>query len=124
MSLTQGLAWLAQGLGVLFLCIAALGVVRLADPFQRMHAATKAGTLGASLVLLGSMLIDGSRDGIVTGAGTILLLLLTLPVATQLLGRAAYMSGATLRGLHGEDPLSGILSRQEAPLEERSSREE
>ena len=46
-------------------------------------------------------------------------LLLTLPVAAQLLGRAAYMSGATLRGLKGEDPLAEVVERQKAPLEER-----
>jgi multicomponent Na+:H+ antiporter subunit G len=36
-----------------------------------------------------------------------------------LLGRAAYMSGATLLGLRGRDPLAGVLDRRSAPLEER-----
>ena len=35
--------------GVAFLVIAAVGVFRLGDPFLRMHASTKAGTLGAGL---------------------------------------------------------------------------
>ena len=39
--------------GVAFIIVAAVGVARLPDVFQRMHAATKAGGIGASLVLLG-----------------------------------------------------------------------
>ncbi|PZP44599.1 MAG: sodium:proton antiporter [Azospirillum brasilense] len=105
-------------LGTAFLCIAAIGVVRLPDAFQRMHAGTKAGTLGTMLVLVGALLA-GDIVKLPTGVLTILFLLLTLPVAAQLLGRAAYMSGATLRGLKGEDPLAEVLERQKAPLEER-----
>ena len=101
-------------LGTAFLCIAAIGVVRLPDAFQRMHA----GTLGTMLVLVGALLA-GDAVKLPTGVLTILFLLLTLPVAAQLLGRAAYMSGATLRGLKGEDPLAEVVERQKAPLEER-----
>ncbi|UFN47920.1 monovalent cation/H(+) antiporter subunit G [Roseomonas sp. OT10] len=110
--------------GVAFLAIAALGVVRLPDAFQRMHAATKAGTLGSTLLLLGVMLAEGSGGTAVSGGLTILLMLVTLPVSAQLLGRAAYMSGATLVGLGESDPLAGILSRRKAPLEDRIRREE
>ena len=38
--------------GVVFLFAAALGVLRFKDVLQRMHAATKAGTIGAGLVIL------------------------------------------------------------------------
>lgn len=107
------------GLGTLFLVIAALGVVRLPDPLQRMHAGTKAGTLGATLVLLGTIGAEGDASRPWTAVLTIIFLLVTLPVAAQLLGRAAYMSGATLRGLRGPDPLEGIIDREAAPLEER-----
>ena len=104
--------------GVAFLAIAALGVVRLPDAFQRMHAATKAGTLGSTLLVLGVMLAEGG-GAVWSGALTILLMLVSLPVSAQLLGRAAYMSGATLVGVEGNDPLAGILSRRKAPLEDR-----
>ena len=105
-------------LGVAFIAVAALGVARLPDVFQRMHAATKAGGIGVSLVLLG-VLVAGGVAGPITGALTILFMLLTLSVASQLLARAAYMSGATVRGLDGTDPLAGVLDRRGAPLEER-----
>lgn len=104
--------------GAALLLIAAIGLVRLTDPFQRMHAATKAGTLGVTLMLVGAILIeDVARTS--TGLFTILFLLLTLPVGAQLLGRAAYMSGATLEQMDDEDPLAGVLDREQAPLSER-----
>jgi multicomponent Na+:H+ antiporter subunit G len=111
-------ATLLLALGVAFIAVAALGVARLPDVFQRMHAATKAGGIGVSLVLLG-VLVAGSVVRPVTGVLTILFMLLTLSVASQLLARAAYMSGATVRGLDGGDALGGVLPRHDAPLEER-----
>ena len=112
------LAALLLALGVAFIAVAAIGVARLPDVFQRMHAATKAGGIGVSLVLLG-VLVAGGVAGPITGVLTILFMLLTLSVASQLLARAAYMSGATVRGLAGTDPLAGVLDRRGAPLEER-----
>jgi len=90
-------------LGVGFLLIAAIGLVRLPDALQRMHSATKAGTLGTALVILGAMLLgEVARPS--TGLLTILFLLVTLPFGAQLLGRAAYLSGTPLTGI-GDDPL-------------------
>ncbi|WP_187971022.1 monovalent cation/H(+) antiporter subunit G [Aquibium microcysteis] len=105
-------------LGVGFLCIAGIGVMRLSDPFQRMHAATKAGTLGAGLVILGSVISHGATDATVMGLLTIVFLLLTVPVAGHLLGRASYMSGARL-SLRGDDALAGVLERSDRSLDER-----
>lgn len=100
--------------GVAFIAIAGLGVARLPDVFQRMHAATKAGGLGSSLVVLGALVAGGAARPL-TGVLTILFMLLTLSVASQLLARAAYMSGAALHGIDRGDPLSGVLSREGGP---------
>ena len=96
--------------GVAFIGIASLGVARLPDVFQRMHAATKAGGIGTSLVVLG-VLIAGGVARPMTGVLTILFMLLTLSVASQLLARAAYLSGAPIEGLDRGDPLAGHLDR-------------
>jgi hypothetical protein len=56
----------------------------------------------------------------ISGVLTIVFMLLTLSVSSQLLARAAYMSGAAVRGLESEDALAGVLDRQSAPLEERT----
>ena len=96
--------------GVTFIVIASIGVARLPDVFQRMHAATKAGGIGTSLVVLG-VLVAGGVARPVTGVLTIVFMLLTLSVASQLLARAAYLSGAPIEGLDRSDPLAGVLDR-------------
>ena len=108
------IAALLLALGVAFITIAALGVARLPDVFQRMHAATKAGGIGASLVVLG-VLVAGGVARPLTGVLTIVFMLLTLSVASQLLARAAYMSGAPVQGLDRGDPLEGVLDRAGGP---------
>ena len=114
----EAIGWTAMSLGLAFVIVAAIGVVRLPDAFQRMHASTKAGTLGATLIIIGAVLVEPDI-GIGTAALTIVFMLATLSVAAQLLGRAAYMSGATLTGLVRDDPLASELRREESPLEER-----
>ena len=115
-------ATLLLAAGVTFITIAGIGVARLPDVFQRMHAATKAGGIGTSLVVLG-VLAAGGVVRPLTAVLTILFMLLTLSVASQLLARAAYLSGATLRGLEGHDPLADILDRQAGPAEEGAGQE-
>jgi monovalent cation/proton antiporter MnhG/PhaG subunit len=118
--MTALLALLAKIVGTLFLVVATLGVLRFPDPFQRMHAATKAGTLGAGLVLLGAAIAKGSFDATLVALLTIVFLIATMPVAGHLLGRAAYISGAPLRSR--SDALAGVLPRMTAPLEARLDR--
>jgi multicomponent Na+:H+ antiporter subunit G len=112
-----GVAVLLMAVGVAFIAVASVGVARLPDVFQRMHAATKAGGIGTSLVVLG-VLAAGGVARPMTGALTILFMLLTLSVASQLLARAAYMSGATLQGLDRDDPLAGVLDRAGGPSDD------
>ncbi|HEX6630422.1 MAG TPA: monovalent cation/H(+) antiporter subunit G [Gemmatimonadaceae bacterium] len=104
--------------GVTFILIASLGVARLPDVFQRMHAATKAGGIGGSLVLSG-VLVAGGVARPLTAVLTILFMLLTLSVASQLLARAAYVSGAPIEGLERGDPLAGVLERSDVDAEAR-----
>jgi multicomponent Na+:H+ antiporter subunit G len=110
------LAVVLMTVGVVFISIAGIGVARLPDVFQRMHAATKAGGIGTSLIVLG-VLVAGDVVRPATAVLTILLMLLTLSVASQLLARAAYLSGATLHGLDSEDALAGVLERPELSVE-------
>lgn len=115
---TIGIGLLAVGVG--FMLIASLGVARLPDVLQRMHAATKAGGVGASLVMIGAMI---ARNVVHPAVGilTIAFLLLTLSVASQLLARAAYMSGAPIDGLERGDPLRGVLDRPDAAMEQQAA---
>jgi multicomponent Na+:H+ antiporter subunit G len=110
-------AMILQALGAAFLLIAAIGVIRLPDPLQRMHSATKAGTLGTTLLLLG-VIASGEVDRTASGWLPIVFLLLTLPLGAQLLARGAYLSDASLEGLE-DDPLAEELAPQ---TEKKASR--
>jgi len=70
--------------------IAAFGLLRLPDFFQRMHAPALASTLGTWCVALASIVnfsvIGGNID--LRGAVIIILLAVTAPITTTLLARA------------------------------------
>lgn len=80
-------------IGATFTLSAAIGLVRLPDVLNRMHAASKPQTLGFLLLCAGLAVV--LRD---PGATTLLVLaagmqLVTAPVATQMMGKAAYRTG-------------------------------
>jgi monovalent cation/proton antiporter MnhG/PhaG subunit len=98
--------------GASVVALAALGVARLPDPFSRMHAAAKAGVAGAGLLLLGTGLAFGTTGAILTAVAAVAFLVLTAPLASHALGRAAYVAGAPLGAASVADALSGVLDRR------------
>lgn len=97
--------------GATVVALAALGVARLPDPFSRMHAAAKAGVAGAGLLLVGAGLAFGTAGALLTAIATVGFLVLTAPVASHALGRAAYVAGAPLGAASVADAMSGVLDR-------------
>jgi len=83
-------------LGGGFAAIAGLGLVRLPDVLIRMHASTKAGTLGVGLIVLGVSVHFATSLVITKALLIIVFLLLTAPVAAHLIGRATYRRGLPL----------------------------
>ena len=83
-------------LGSLFSLVAGLGMLRLPDTVIRMHAATKAGTLGAGLILIGEAFFFAEFGITLKALAAITFILLTAPVAAHLIGRAAYYSNIKL----------------------------
>ena len=87
----------AAGIGILagavFSLLAAVGVLRLPDVYTRIHAASKAGVVGAGLILAAIAIAAGDTAVSVRAVFGILFLLLTTPVSAHLLARAAYFSG-------------------------------
>lgn len=83
--------------GALFTLVAAIGVLRLPDVLIRMHASTKAGTLGCGLILLALAVHSGGDTGVVARTlAAFIFLLLTAPVGAHMIGRAAYRTGVPL----------------------------
>ena len=76
-------------IGVVFLLISSIGVIRLPDVLSRMHAVGKAGTLGISALLL-SAGIYFQNGQIWLMAALIALFFVTAPISTAAMARAAY----------------------------------
>jgi multicomponent Na+:H+ antiporter subunit G len=83
-------------IGTLFCVVAAVGMLRLPDTLIRMHAATKAGTLGAGFILAAQAVAAGELGTTLKVIAAIVFLVLTAPVAAHLIGRAAYHRGIRL----------------------------
>ena len=75
--------------GAAFSLIAAIGLIRMPDIFTRMHASTKAGVLGSSLILIavGVVIGDGGTWARIVVAN--FFLVLTAPIAAHMIGRAS-----------------------------------
>lgn len=106
--------------GGLFGFIAAVGMLRLPDMITRMHASTKAGTLGAGLIMA-AVATHFMEVGItLRAAAAIFFLLLTAPVAAHVIGRAAYRCGIRLWDRTWVDELA--TSRRDARDQEAADR--
>jgi len=101
-------------LGGGFAAVAGLGLLRLPDVFIRMHASTKAGTLGVGLIVLGVSVHFASSLVLAKAILIIAFLFLTAPVGAHLIARAAYRRGIRLwdRTLMDDDPMKNSTSQR------------
>lgn len=77
-------------IGALTILIATIGLLRFEDLYIKMHAATKVGVLGCSLILLGVALQLGNIHSLTEVLLLILFIAITNPISAHLLGRIAY----------------------------------
>ena len=83
-------------LGGFFCLVAGVGLLRFPDVLMRMHAGTKAGTLGVGLTLAALAVDAWTIESGARAVVAVAFLLLTAPVAAHMIGRAAYRSGSGL----------------------------
>ncbi|HSB96242.1 MAG TPA: Na+/H+ antiporter subunit G [Spongiibacteraceae bacterium] len=83
--------------GALFVLLGALGLAKLPDFYTRLHAPTKASTLGVGGMMLGSLLYFSSRDAGFSLHELLLLLFLflTAPLTAHMLAKTALHAAAT-----------------------------
>lgn len=79
--------------GALLCLLAAIGVIRFPDLLSRMHAATKPQVLGIILVMLSIAITLRSLSVLATTLLVILFQMLTAPVASHMVARAAVLAG-------------------------------
>jgi multicomponent Na+:H+ antiporter subunit G len=83
-------------IGALFALIASIGLLRLPDFYTRMHAASKAGTLGSCVMLMALAVHADDLAVTLRALGGVVFFLLTAPVSAHLLAKAAHGSGLKL----------------------------
>lgn len=110
------LEWLAAAfllVGAFFILVGAVGLARLPDFFMRLHAPTKASTLGVGGVLLASIVL-----GVAQGRPSLsevlitLFVFLTAPVSANLMAQAALHLGVAPRA---PVPVDVVPERRGAP---------
>lgn len=109
-------------IGAFFSLVAGIGLFRLPDVYLRMHAATKAGTLGVGLMLLAVAFHSQELEVIARALAGIIFLLITAPIGAHLLGRAGYLSGVPMWSRTKSDALAGKYDSEREILEGHKSR--
>jgi len=109
-------AALAVLIGAFFSLIAAIGMLRMPDLYVRMHAGSKAGTLGAGLMLLAVALVSGAPGVVLRALAAIVFLVLTAPIAAHLLARAAYIARVHPWSGTRFDEMAGLYERETGTL--------
>ena len=76
-----------------FILLAAIGVLRLPDLLTRMHASTKAGALGITLMMIAASFHFFESVVMAKSLAVIIFILITAPIAAHAIGRAGYFVG-------------------------------
>lgn len=79
--------------GLAFMFLGSLGILRLPDFYARTHAASKVDTVGIIVVLVGIAILEGLTINSAKIGVAIIFLTLTNPVAAHALARAAMRHG-------------------------------
>ncbi len=81
-------------IGSLFLFLGALGILRMPDVYNRMQAGTKATTLGSLLSIIGIGMAQTAW--LLKLISLVIFILITNPISSNVLARAAHFSGIKL----------------------------
>ena len=90
------LGHVVTSIGVLFLFLGALGILRFPDVYNRLQAGTKATTLGSFFTIVGVGILNS--HWIFKTLIIAFFILLASPISSHALGRGSYKSGIPLWG--------------------------
>jgi multicomponent Na+:H+ antiporter subunit G len=108
MSIVQVITVALVGIGAFFVLVSAIGILRFRDLPMRMHASSKASTLGVICILAAVAVHFGD---IAITARIVLIcafVLATAPVAAHAIARAAYRRGIELSPETNPDDLADL----------------
>lgn len=102
--------------GAVFAFVGCLGVLRLPDLYLRMSASAKAATLGVGCLMTAAAVHFDDLAITSRAVAVILFVLVTTPVAAQMIGRAAYFTGVPLWHKTVRDELREQRDAEAGPL--------
>lgn len=110
--------WLIMG--GFFVFVGSLGLAKLPDFFTRLHAPTKATTLGIGSVLVASMLVTSVREGGFSVYELVisLFLFITAPVSAHMMAKAALHKKISMLERTGNREMTPRIAAQQTPKEE------
>lgn len=88
------LALICLLIGLFFMIVGAVGIVRLPDVYHRIHAASKATTLGLLGLLLAAALHVGTFGVATKALLTLIFAFVATPVGSHMLAKAAHRDDA------------------------------
>jgi multicomponent Na+:H+ antiporter subunit G len=97
-------------IGSLLILVSAIGVLRFPDALTRMHALSKASTLGVSIALLGAAIARTSLNDITSLLFAAVLQAGTSPVAATLLMQATYYAEGIANRVDTVDELAASVA--------------
>jgi multicomponent Na+:H+ antiporter subunit G len=115
--LRAGLVVVLVAVGSFFLLVGTVGLLRLPDVYNRLHATSKATTLGAASVFLAGFVYFGPGGAGLTCLLGIAFLFLTAPTGGHVISRAAHRMGIDFYG-SASWPLEREADRREASRDE------
>lgn len=96
---------LVMVVGASFSLLAAIGLIRFPDLYTRMHAASKAGTIGSGLLLFAAGLHSLDPAIFARALAAFVFFVLTAPISAHLLAKAAHQAGYRMSKLSVIDQL-------------------
>lgn len=104
--ITNYLTGILLVIGAAFALVASVGLIRLPEFYTRMHAASKAGTLGACVMLIAVAVYTDDAAVASRALAGVVFFLMTAPISAHLLAKAAYTAGYPLweGSVHDEMP--------------------
>ena len=116
-------ALVVASIGMFFNLVSAIGLMRMPDVYTRMQAAAKAGTLGVALSILAVAVYYNQLAYTALAFVIILFIFLTAPIASHLIGRAAYFVGVPKWEGHTRDDLAGCYDPETHELNNHPAHE-
>jgi multicomponent Na+:H+ antiporter subunit G len=86
-------AYVIMGVGVGFVLIGSLGMLRFRDIYSRLQASGVSDNAGLGLILIGLILHSGWDRHDITLVLLLLLMLITNPIVTHSVARSAFVQG-------------------------------